>query len=200
MSDSSSASRARGGISASADEVTYVRLAPYKETPDWYRTTTKLEGHKRWFEKSKVSVVARDTNTIVLSMPKAYADTRQGISSLVVNEPAVSGGAASGSPSVGKASEGRRPLNTGVPKRLFIQMGPGGRIVIPSDFRDAMQVKDGEELMARVVDGELRLITPPMAVRLAQKIVRETIPGDDSLADALIEERRKEFEREMSDG
>ena len=39
-----------------------------------------------------------------------------------------------------------------------------------------MQVKDGDRLMARVVDGELRLITPEMGVRKAQKMVRETIP------------------------
>jgi hypothetical protein len=72
--------------------------------------------------------------------------------------------------------------------------------VIPAVYREAMQVKQGDRLMARVVDGELRLVTPQMAVRLAQKMVRETIPGDDSLADALIEERRREFEREMADG
>ncbi len=63
-----------------------------------------------------------------------------------------------------------------------------------------MQVKEGDRLMARVVDGELRLITPTMGIRLAQKIVRETIPGDDSLADALIEDRRREFEQEYGNG
>jgi len=87
-----------------------------------------------------------------------------------------------------------------LPERLDVQLDSAGRIVIPAVFRNAMQVKEGERLMARVVDGELRLITPLMAVRLAQKMVRETIPGDDSLVDALIEERRREFEREMADG
>ncbi len=87
-----------------------------------------------------------------------------------------------------------------VPERLDLQLGPGGRIVIPSAFRSAMEVEEGDRLMARVVDGELRVVTPRMAVKLAQKMVRETIPGDDSLADSLIEDRRREFEREMSDG
>jgi AbrB family looped-hinge helix DNA binding protein len=87
-----------------------------------------------------------------------------------------------------------------LPERLDVQVDSAGRVVIPAIFRDAMQVKEGDRLMVRVVDGELRLVTPRMAVRLAQKLVRETIPGDDSLADALIEERRREFERETADG
>jgi bifunctional DNA-binding transcriptional regulator/antitoxin component of YhaV-PrlF toxin-antitoxin module len=86
------------------------------------------------------------------------------------------------------------------PERHFIQVGPGGRIVIPVAFRNAMQVKEGDELMARLVDGELRLITPVMAVRLAQKMVRETIPGNVSLVDTLMEQRRKEYEDEFGDG
>ena len=87
-----------------------------------------------------------------------------------------------------------------LPERVNVQLGPAGRIVIPAVFRAAMQVGEGDRLMARVVDGELRLITPRMAVRLAQKLVRETIPGDDSLADSLIADRRREAQREMMDG
>jgi bifunctional DNA-binding transcriptional regulator/antitoxin component of YhaV-PrlF toxin-antitoxin module len=185
MSDSSKAALER------EEDVTFVRLSPYKETPEFYRTTTRLEGHKRWFEKSRVSVVAREPDAIVLSMPKAYADSRVGISSLVVERDAML---------AGSAKKGEREANVGVPERLFIQMGPAGRIVIPIAFRDAMEAKEGDTLMASVVDGELRLITPRMGVKFAQKLVRETIPGEDSLADALIEERKREVEREMADG
>jgi bifunctional DNA-binding transcriptional regulator/antitoxin component of YhaV-PrlF toxin-antitoxin module len=178
---------------AREDDVTLVRLSPYKETPEFFRTTAKLEGHKRWFEKSRVSVVTRDRDAIVLSMPKAYADARPGISSLIVEREALGPGSAKKGAREGTA-------HVGVPERLFIQMGPAGRIVIPVAFRDAMEAKEGDTLMASVVDGELRLITPRMGVKFAQKLVRETIPGDDSLADALIEERRQEVEREMADG
>src|SRR4051812_43387035 len=68
-------------------------------------------------------------------------------------------------------------------ERLDLQVGPGGRIVIPAAFRKAMQVKEGDRVMARVVDGELRVITPAMGVRLAQKMVRESIPDGPSLID-----------------
>jgi bifunctional DNA-binding transcriptional regulator/antitoxin component of YhaV-PrlF toxin-antitoxin module len=87
-----------------------------------------------------------------------------------------------------------------VTDRVDLQLGPGGRIVIPAAFRKAMQVEIGDRLMARVVDGELRVITPAMGVKRAQKLVRETIPGNDSLVDTLMEQRRREFEREMEDG
>jgi AbrB family looped-hinge helix DNA binding protein len=84
-------------------------------------------------------------------------------------------------------------------ERVDLHVGPGGRIVIPAAFRKAMQVKEGDRVMARVVDGELRVITPVMGVRLAQKIVRETIPGNDSLVDALMEDRQREVEDELGE-
>lgn len=177
--------------SAGSSATTHVTLSPYAETPEFYRTTVDVEGAKRWFEKSKVTVVSRDENRIVLSMPKTYADKRAGISALVATPAPGSGGG---------FAESASDWDSGVPERLDVQVGPGGRVVIPAVFRDAMQVKDGDRLMARVVDGELRLITPLMAVRLAQKLVRETIPGDGSLVDALMEYRRREFADELADG
>ena len=97
-------------------------------------------------------------------------------------------------------SEGQAEWRPQLPDRIDLQLGPGGRVVIPAVYREAMQVKVGDRIMASVEDGALRLITPDMAIKLAQKMVRETIPGDDSLVDALLEERRREFEREMEDG
>jgi AbrB family looped-hinge helix DNA binding protein len=97
-------------------------------------------------------------------------------------------------------AESAAEWNPEVPERLDVQVGPGGRIVIPAVYRAAMQVKEGDRLMASVVDGELRLISPRMAIRHAQRMVRETIPGDDSLVDALIANRRREVAEEFGDG
>ena len=174
------------GAGETRPETVEVRLSPYAETPDFFRTTAAVEGAKRWFEKSKVSVVSRDEESIVLSMPKTYARQRAGISSLLVSS--------------AKGRRGEKAPEHQIPERIDIQVGPAGRVVIPAAFRDAMRVAEGDRLMARVVEGELRLVTPQMAVRLAQKLVRDTIPGDDSLADALIKDRRLEAKREMSDG
>ncbi len=100
----------------------------------------------------------------------------------------------------GGFAEDSTPWRAGLPERLDVQLGPGGRVVIPAVFREAMQVKEGDRLTARVVDGELRLITPKMAIAWAQKMVRETIPGDESLVETLMEQRRQEFEDEFRDG
>jgi bifunctional DNA-binding transcriptional regulator/antitoxin component of YhaV-PrlF toxin-antitoxin module len=92
-----------------------------------------------------------------------------------------------------------RSAETAVPERLDLQLSPGGRVVIPAVYRKAMQVNEGDRLMARVVDGELKLITPVMAIRRAQKIVRESIPPDVDLVAHLIEERRWEAAKELED-
>lgn len=84
-------------------------------------------------------------------------------------------------------------------ERVDLQLGPGGRIVIPAAFRKAMQVKEGDRLMARVVDGELQVLTPTMGVRKAQRMVRESIPADVDLVGSLFEERRREYEQELAD-
>lgn len=91
------------------------------------------------------------------------------------------------------------PSEPPVPERLDLQLGPGGRVVIPAVFRKAMHVKDGDRLMARVVDGELRLITPQMAIKRAQQMVRETIPADADLIADLFEMRRREVADEFGE-
>ncbi len=96
-------------------------------------------------------------------------------------------------------SEGQREFEAKLPDRLDLTLGPGGRVVIPAVFRKAMGVKEGGRLMARVVDGELRLLTPEMGIKRAQRIVRETIPPDADLIEDLIEERRWEAAKELED-
>jgi antitoxin PrlF len=97
-------------------------------------------------------------------------------------------------------AEGQKAFDPEIPDRIDLTLGPGGRVVIPAVYRKAMEVEEGGRLMARVVDGELRLITPAMGIRLAQKRVRETIRGDESLIDTLMEMRRQEVEDEFGNG
>jgi AbrB family looped-hinge helix DNA binding protein len=96
-------------------------------------------------------------------------------------------------------SEGQRAFETGLPERFDLKLGPGGRVVIPAAYRKAMGVKEGGRLMARVVDGELRLITPEMGIKRAQRIVRETIPADVDLVADLFEMRRQEVADEFGE-
>ena len=100
----------------------------------------------------------------------------------------------------GGLAEEQKEWRPELPERLDLTLGSGGRVVIPAVYRKAMKAEVGGRLMARVVDGELRLITPDMAIRRAQKWVRETIPAGVSLVDDLLEMRRQEVADELKDG
>jgi bifunctional DNA-binding transcriptional regulator/antitoxin component of YhaV-PrlF toxin-antitoxin module len=80
--------------------------------------------------------------------------------------------------------------------RARLQIGAGGRVVIPAEMRAAMGVAEGDVLSGQVVDGELRLLSKEAAVRKAQELVRQYIPEGVNLVDQLIEERRAEAARE----
>jgi AbrB family looped-hinge helix DNA binding protein len=77
-----------------------------------------------------------------------------------------------------------------------VRLGPDGRVVIPAAFREAIGLKEGDVLFARLEDGEVRLLTPTAAIRRAQALVRQYVPEGVSLVDELIAERRKEAARE----
>ncbi len=72
----------------------------------------------------------------------------------------------------------------------------GGRVVIPAEYRRALGLHDGDEVVLRLIDGEVRIISVREAIRRAQEIVRQYVPRGRSLADELIAERRQEARRE----
>ncbi|HEU5440984.1 MAG TPA: AbrB/MazE/SpoVT family DNA-binding domain-containing protein [Ktedonobacterales bacterium] len=72
----------------------------------------------------------------------------------------------------------------------------GGRIVIPAEFRRALGLHVGDEVVLRLEDGELRLYTVQQAIARAQQIVAAHVGNTPSMADELIAERRAEAERE----
>ena len=80
-----------------------------------------------------------------------------------------------------------------------VRLGPEGRIVVPAAFREAIGLKDGDVLFARLEGGEIHLLTAKAAMLRAQAIVRQFIPDDVSLVDELIEDRRREAKRESED-
>ena len=84
------------------------------------------------------------------------------------------------------------------PTRL--RLGPDGRVLIPAAFREALGLSEGDTLIASIDDGELNLLTRRAAVRRAQAIVRQFVPEGVSLVDELIEDRRREVEREQQNG
>jgi AbrB family looped-hinge helix DNA binding protein len=84
----------------------------------------------------------------------------------------------------------------GLANRLRLTLGPGGRVVIPAALREAMEVAEGDTLLAWIEGGELHLLSPRVGARQAQAMLKGLIPAGVSLAGELIAERRREAEGE----
>lgn len=71
-----------------------------------------------------------------------------------------------------------------------------GRTVIPASLREQLGIKDGDQLLWEIHDGELVVTTRTAQLRKAQARFQQHIPSDaPSLADELIAERRTEATR-----
>lgn len=77
-----------------------------------------------------------------------------------------------------------------------LRVGDDGRFVIPADMRAAMAIDESGQLTARVVDGELRVLSPLAAILKMRRMVRKRAAEDVSVVDELIAERRAEARRE----
>jgi AbrB family looped-hinge helix DNA binding protein len=80
-----------------------------------------------------------------------------------------------------------------------VRIASGGRVVIPAEFRKALGVGIGDDMVMELTDGELRLRSFDAALKRVQEIVRKYVPAGVSLADELIRERREEAAREESE-
>lgn len=72
----------------------------------------------------------------------------------------------------------------------------GGRIVIPSEFRKALGVTCGDELVLTLEDESVRLTSLSAEIALAQRTARRFIPSGTMLSEELIADRRRESARE----
>lgn len=91
-----------------------------------------------------------------------------------------------------------RKLGFGVVNRMRLTLGPGGRVVIPVALREAMEVEEGDSILAWVEEGELHLLSPRVGARQAQTMLKGLIPKGVSLAEELLADRRREAEAERN--
>ena len=62
---------------------------------------------------------------------------------------------------------------------VHTKLGSGGRIVIPAAHRKALGLNEGDELLVRIEDGELRIVSQDRALqRLQAAVARHVRPGD----------------------
>jgi AbrB family looped-hinge helix DNA binding protein len=74
-----------------------------------------------------------------------------------------------------------------------VKIAEGGRIVIPAEYRQALGLQTGDEVIVRLEGGEVRILTVNQAIKRAQELVGRYVSQKRSLADELIAERRLEY-------
>ncbi len=84
----------------------------------------------------------------------------------------------------------------GTTAALRLNIGKDGRVVVPSALRKQMGISGEAVLIARVVDGVLRLETPAVSLEHIRAVARKYKKPDESVVDEFIAERRAEAARE----
>jgi AbrB family looped-hinge helix DNA binding protein len=77
-----------------------------------------------------------------------------------------------------------------------LKVNENGRVVIPADFRKALGIRAGDEVILRWEDDELRITTMKRRIERAQRLVRKYIKPGTPLVEELIAERRREARNE----
>ena len=70
-----------------------------------------------------------------------------------------------------------------------LKVGPDGRLLIPLDMRKAIALGDDGRVTARVEAGELRLVTPTVAVQQIQARMRNYKKPGESIVDQFLADR-----------
>lgn len=92
----------------------------------------------------------------------------------------------------------RNPGSTdrGVRQSRRVRIDTAGRVVVPAGFRKALGLRSGQELLASLDDGVLRLQTIDKALERVRLIARGKRKGRGSVVDQFIAGRRAEAARE----
>lgn len=83
---------------------------------------------------------------------------------------------------------------------ISMKMSEGGRVVIPSEIRQKLGLKEGDTVLWEFKDGVAQLTTRLAQLRQAQAMVRRYVPEGVSLVDDMNAERRAENAAEEQEG
>ncbi|MFY9589512.1 AbrB/MazE/SpoVT family DNA-binding domain-containing protein [Rickettsia endosymbiont of Halotydeus destructor] len=76
------------------------------------------------------------------------------------------------------------------------KLAKGGKVSIPSLCRKYLNLKDGEEIIFTLKEGEVIISPLRFILKKARNTVNKYHPSEESLVDKLIEQRRKEAKDE----
>jgi hypothetical protein len=80
-----------------------------------------------------------------------------------------------------------------------LAIGPDGTVQMPAAVLEALGLKPGGIAIAELRADRLTVLSVSESIRRVQQMVRELIPGNHSLVDELIEDRRREAAAEEND-
>jgi len=78
-----------------------------------------------------------------------------------------------------------------------LKVNENGRVVIPAEFRKALGIHAGDEVLVWMEDDEVRMTTMRKRIERAQQRARKHVKPGVSLVDELIAERREAAKREL---
>jgi AbrB family looped-hinge helix DNA binding protein len=81
------------------------------------------------------------------------------------------------------------------PNEVRLNVNENGRVVIPLEFRRALGIQAGDEVILIWKDDEIRITTQARRIERAQRNVRKYVKPGVSLVDELIADRRREVAR-----
>ena len=84
------------------------------------------------------------------------------------------------------------------PEQVRATVGPGGRVVIPAEYRAALGIEEGDAVYMRLDGEELQLVSDATETRRVREMIARYVPEGVSLVDDLIRERRREVAAEES--
>ena len=76
------------------------------------------------------------------------------------------------------------------------KVSKGGKIVIPSICKKALNILDGDELIFDVHDNQVILSPVKATLQKVRKLFKEANPSEKSLVDELLQERKQGLENE----
>ncbi len=87
-----------------------------------------------------------------------------------------------------------------VPLIQTVELGKGGRVVIPAAMRAALAVQEGDLLLLEMTGDELKIISYGTNLRRIQAAVVALAPSEVSFTESVIDDRRREAVREWDEG
>lgn len=84
-----------------------------------------------------------------------------------------------------------------MPQKTKLRIAENGRVVIPADFRRALGIAAGGEIILRWEDDELRITTMKQNIERAQRHAKQYLKPGGSVVDEFLAERREAAKREL---